>query len=154
MRMIASILFMLFGLFLIGLFFYQLYLVRKVRFETVFGKIQKSHIEEKYNKLADPKSAWSYKPVVEYEFEINSKRYTGNKIFAGMGFRTSDKWSMKQIVEKYPENKIVEIFYNPNNPENSFLEKKTYGGFYVLLFVGGLFLFIGSLMLFFGVLKA
>lgn len=51
---------------------------------------------------------------VEYEYTVNGVAYHSDRLAFG-----SDNFTAKNIEQKYPESSIIEIYYQPDNPENS-----------------------------------
>lgn len=90
-----------------------------------------------------------YKPEVAFEYTVFGMKYLSNKVsFAD--YSTNTTQHATEVTERYPEGKAVDVYYNPDNPEDAVLERK--GGFGVLLlFLGGLFLIaISSLFIYIG----
>lgn len=150
MDIVAAVLFLLFGLLAVCGFFYQIFVIRGTNWATTYGRVVSSYVKETYNRRGDDaNSRWMYKPIVEYEFEIDKKKYSNDDIFAGSDFKTNSKDGIRAIVEKFPKGMTVEIFYDPEDPKRSFLEKKVYGGFYFILTIGLVFLVIGFVLLYY-----
>lgn len=65
-----------------------------------------------------------YRAKIEYEYDVNGRRYTGDKIFLDYAVSSCNYIkSCQKFVDKYPGYKTVEIFYNPNDPSECVLEK-------------------------------
>ena len=147
MDIVAAILFLLIGLLLVCAQFYQIYIFRSTNWETTYGKIINSNVKENYNRRSDAASAWMYKPIVEYEFDINKLKYSSNVINVGDDFHTNSQHGPREIVERYPKGMTVKVFYDSEDPNISCLEKKISGGFYFVFAFGLAFIVIGSLLL-------
>lgn len=92
---------------------------------------------------------YQYKPEVAFEYTVFGVKYISNKVsFAD--YSTNTTGHATQVIERYPEGAAVDVYYNPDNPEDAVLEKR--GGFGVLLlFVVGLFLIaVSSLFIYIG----
>ena len=88
---------------------------------------------------------FSYKAEVIYRFEVDNVGYKGS----GIGLDESSyfmKFLAKRIVEKYPENSEVIVFYNPEDPHESYLKKEaSLLTYFFLSTIGFVFLGIGFL---------
>merc|ERR1711879_479095 len=74
----------------------------------------------------------NYSEDILYEYTISGKRYTGSYI---EWFASSRSYSTAHaIVDKYPEGKSVEVFYDPLDHSSCLLEV-VYGGAATTLFV-------------------
>ena len=63
-------------------------------------------------------------PVVVYQYEVNGKSYQGQRIKAGdkfMSIRISGE--TQATVARYPVGSRVTVYYDPNNPSESALER-------------------------------
>ena len=150
MDFVAAILFLIIGLLLVFAQFYQMFILRSTNWETTYGKVINSFVKETYNRRSDDAtSAWMYEPIVEYEFEINNRKYSNNTINVGGDSKTNNKYGVREIVEKYPKGMTVSVFYDYEDPNMSCLEKKLNGGFYFVFTFGIAFIVIGLLLLYF-----
>jgi hypothetical protein len=132
-----------FWVFVIGIItFYLLYrLVRIFFYRKTTGTIVKSQVKKVENQI----SYEAYYPLVEYEYQVNGKTYRSNRIF--LTNLESDYNTIKKIVDKYPEGKKIDIYYNPFKPEDSLLKRNYHTGMFIqtLVFFGMLSVFIYTL---------
>ncbi len=107
---------------------------RKVRaWPTVTGRIIVSKVEEAWDDSDG--SGWAvrtkfFRPTVTYGYEVNGHRYQGNRIAAGRQIAVAGLVASigpKQIIERYPKGKAVEVRYDPRNPADSLLEARVPG---------------------------
>ena len=66
----------------------------------------------------------SVNPHIVYEYEVNGQRYEGQQVRAGdriLSVMTSRQ--AYDFVDKYPAGAQVMVFYNPDNPVDSALER-------------------------------
>ena len=63
----------------------------------------------------------AYTASIKYEYEINGKRYKSRRI-AFLRWWGSEKYA-KKIIDKYSQNKFISIYYNPNKPKQSVIDK-------------------------------
>jgi hypothetical protein len=84
-------------------------------------------------------------PFVSYGYKVNDKSYEGHTI-AFQNYGTHNKKEAEFVIQRYPLKTEVEVFYLPENPATSVLEK--YGKLdviqtvlaFLLLCVSGIFL--------------
>ena len=92
-----------------------------------------------------PHSGSNYMPNVKYKFQAEGADHVGDKVSLGATKSYSKKSMAKKVTEKYPVKKIVTVYYEPMNPQNSVIE--TGADYpYIVMFVGA-----GLAMLFVGV---
>jgi hypothetical protein len=65
----------------------------------------------------------AYYPVVNYSYQVGGQPYEGYRIAPGgeVGGVGAGK-----VAAKYPVGAHVQVFYNPQNPSEAFLEKKAH----------------------------
>ncbi|MBD3271553.1 MAG: DUF3592 domain-containing protein [Elusimicrobia bacterium] len=78
-----------------------------------------------------------YKPLINYEYTVDGKKYVGDKVsFGGTG---TSRASAYNLIDKYPTRAEVTVYYDPEKPLNAVLETGvsaiTYIPFYLGLFV-------------------
>jgi hypothetical protein len=63
---------------------------------------------------------------ISYSYFVKRRgKYTGKNIgFSSMGYATTYN-KIQEVIAKYPVGKTVKVFYNPNNPSESTLLKKS-----------------------------
>ncbi len=68
-----------------------------------------------------PKKTSAYEAKLLYEYTVKGKTYQSRRLcFGDFGMRTSSR--AKNIVSKYPNGKIVLLYYDPDNHKNAVLE--------------------------------
>lgn len=86
---------------------------------TVEGVVTSSEVEGDIT-ASDFGSGWW--PEVSYRFSVNGKIYTANNIeVINVGNGNTDNYA-KQVVERYPVGKKVQVHFNPDNPAIAVLE--------------------------------
>jgi hypothetical protein len=61
-------------------------------------------------------------PVVQYSYQVGGQMYQGAKIAPGMEVGGT---GAGKVVNRYPQGAQVMVFYDPNNPTDAVLEKKS-----------------------------
>ena len=83
-----------------------------------------------------------YFPEIEFEYEIDGRTYesTDHHLVA---LHSGIRLNAELLIERYPENATVDVFYNPNEPAVGVLEQsRTYR-----IFDAGLLLFFAGFLL-------
>jgi hypothetical protein len=81
------------------------------------GKITKSRVEVSGGETT------SVSPRIAYEYEVYGKSYQGEQIRAGGLWVSGPTRSAYDIVDAYPVGATVTVYYDPNKPEDSALER-------------------------------
>lgn len=90
-----------------------------------------------------------YKPEVAFEYTVRGVKYLSNKVSFTDHSTNSTRYA-NRVTEKYPEGKVVAVFYDPDDPGNGVLETSA-GTAVWLFFLGGLFLLaVSALFLYIG----
>lgn len=87
---------------------------RSASWPPTIGVVIKSHV----NHLGGDGNSW--KPVVEYEFEIDGEKFKGNRLRLFTGTCFIPQLAQKQITA-YAEGQSVKVYFNPRNPNHSVL---------------------------------
>lgn len=102
------------------------------------GVIIESGIYERKDK---DNSTWYYSPYIKYSFIVNGKTYTGDR----KSYRSeenSNKKVIEDLLTDYPKGSSIRVFYKPDQPEFSVLERgEPLGNFAVYL--GWFLVFLG-----------
>ena len=70
-------------------------------------------------------------PDVQYEYVVGNRRFVGDRImFAHRGFSKSET---QRLVETYPVNKIIAVYFDPRNPNSAVLEPGIWWLFFPIL---------------------
>jgi len=89
--------------------------------------------------------AWVYDPVITYQYTVAGKTYSSNSLSVYQD-GSNDESVTQSIINKYPINGTIEIYYNPNNPAEAYIEHAeswldfAFEGTLALLVVGGILL--------------
>lgn len=123
---------LLFSVLSIGLILVGLYTMRETSRSRGWlrtgGKVVSSRVTEFAGK-----SGTTYRPMVIYGYSVGSVRLMSNRI-AFHSVASSWRSSAERIVARYPAGRDVQVYYNPQDPEQAVLEP---GGQAWIWIVGG-----------------
>jgi hypothetical protein len=105
---------------------------------TASGSIVSSRLDQSAHTEHDDEHTYtstSYRPVVEYTYEVGGKSHQGNRVFPGASM-SYDHGTAQGIVNRYQPGAIVTVHYDPADPTQAVLETKSKGG--------NLFLILGA----------
>ena len=105
------------------------------------GTITSSYIKKENRKDSNNSYKTTYYPKVNYQYQVEGKYYSCNRIAFG-GVSGGKRSKAKKVVDRYPSGKKVTVYYNPKDPGVAVLK----AGFSW----GALFAFLTGLI-FFGV---
>jgi len=89
----------------------------------------------------------TYSADIRYAYEVDEKEYHNNWVSYG-DYGSSDKSHARKIVDRYPVDKEVSVYYKSDNPDESVLERHSPGKIVFLqIMVGFVFTLIGSVIL-------
>lgn len=117
------------------------------KWPTTRGRIisSKIRIEERSHR-----DTTYYHPEVTYTYSVDGQDYKSQQLSVG-DFDSDSVKRAQKVVDKYPRNLEVKVFYDPDNPGNALIET----GFRfssVLVFMLGAVFFIAAILGFFGVI--
>lgn len=75
-----------------------------------------------YERKDDDNSKMYYSPMIKYSFIVNGKKYTGDR----KSYRSvehTDRKIAEDLLTDYPKGASIRIFYKPEKPEFSVLER-------------------------------
>ena len=97
------------------------------------------------------KSRW-YKAQVTYTFAANGQTYTGERVMFGDA-RSSSMAKEERVVAQYVQGAPVEVFYNPQQPQEAVLERRTSGTTLTYLILGAVVLMLSVFVAVMGMLQ-
>ena len=83
-----------------------------------------------------------YSANIQYQYAVNGRVYKSRRI-AFLRWWGSRKYAQK-VVDKYSNNNHINVYYNPNNPRQSVLERKPNIGDIVLAGLGIVVIIVGA----------
>ncbi len=85
-----------------------------------------------------------YSPVIHYTYVVDGQRYYSDRVFTDDRYANDDLGQHEAIIDRYPEGKDAEVFYNPQDPGQSVLipgdspgTEHTYTSGIIILVIGG-----------------
>lgn len=87
-----------------------------------------------------------YRAVVMYSYSVEGQDHLGSRI-TFQDHSSSRKTLAQKIVDKYPEGKHVNVYYDPDFPVQAALERRVGSGNFITVFAGFILLLGGIAML-------
>ena len=84
----------------------------------------------------------TYSPDIRYAYDIGGQAYSSNRVAFGGFTSTSNPRDAQKHTDRYPAGAVVQVYYNPNKPQDATLERRAGSAGFLFAF-GGLFLVIG-----------
>jgi hypothetical protein len=82
-------------------------------------------IRDYHSGVDDDLDMITYSPRLKYTFKINNIEYSSDKIAFGYGRKFNTEMAALQSIQGYPQGGLVKVYYNPENPNEAVLERKT-----------------------------
>ena len=121
--------------------------IKSSRWPKTEGTIESSGIE-----IADHhgRDVTCYTPNITYTYSVGGQLYRNRQVSTGEHGSNNIKYAQR-VVGKYIPNMSVDVFYNPNDPNNALLEAGFSISSILVLIVSSVF-FIAALLGLFGVI--
>lgn len=84
------------------------------------GRVTHSEVRAQKRRNMDDHEQTRSVPVVKYEYTVNGKRFSGDRISMAEIIPESD---IESTLDRYPVGKEVTVYYNPSNPRQAVLER-------------------------------
>ncbi|OAI54783.1 hypothetical protein AYO44_14225 [Planctomycetaceae bacterium SCGC AG-212-F19] len=108
-------------LFAIG---YTGIVIQSMRWPIAPGRIISSGVQE-YQVTDEGTTSTHYKVSVVYAYEVNGRKYTGDRLRMGIVISGTLTALAKRTARRYPVGDEVEVYYNPKKPSESVLHPYT-----------------------------
>jgi hypothetical protein len=105
---------------------------------SIDGEIAHSAVLCQPNSGTTTAGGSTFKADIAYRYKVNGANYSSSKI-ALLDLSASGSGRAQSIVERYPDESRVQVFYNPADPSDAILEPGSTGGIKFLYLVGGIF---------------
>lgn len=111
------------------------------KFLAVQATILSHELAETSAGAAGESGAWM--PVISYEYTINDHTYRSNNVLPRPTYHTKE-WA-EEILAHFPVGTVQTAYYNPAQPDQSYLQTtKLAASYYVALSIGLLFIVFGT----------
>jgi len=141
-----SIVFILIG---VGLLRYARGMADKAKaslsWPSVDGEISHSAVLYQTSTNSSTGETSTYKADIAYRYKVQGKSYSSSRI-ALLDLASSSR-NAQTVVDRYPDNASVQVYYNPADPSDAVLEPGESSGLTVLSIVGWCFAGAGVLFL-------
>lgn len=112
------------------------------------GTVRESNVQVKESYDSDDGTTTTYSPYVRYGYTVNQQPYESGRIHFGSG-KTSRRAS-EEVVSRYPAGSTVMVYYDPQNPQQAVLERRSGSGWLqfaieIVMAVGGLYMVVKDL---------
>jgi len=84
----------------------------------------------------------TYSPSIHYAYDIGGRAYNNSRVAFGGFTSTSNPRDAQKHTARYPAGAVVQVYYNPANPQDATLERRAGSSTFLIIF-GGFFLVIG-----------
>ena len=126
----------------------QQFLKKKMRasldWPSTDGKVVRSQV---VNKGGERGGGLTFLPDIEYQYQVKARRYKGKNVFLSYDVATGDRSRAEQRCAQYPVGREISVYYNPDNPADSCLERQADAPGYIHI-IAGAFMFFGACMIF------
>jgi hypothetical protein len=125
--------FMLVGLLLLGFYWYERRKALASRsWPTATAEITSSQIIGTRRR----KGGAMYRPSISYRYDVGGRTLTGTRIqWGGQVSSSSESWA-RGIVERFPQGALVQVHYDPANPDNAVLDPDGRAGLWIIAAAG------------------
>jgi hypothetical protein len=87
----------------------------------------------------------TYLAKINFSYEVDGIKHDSDRINFDYGMRTSNLRKQQAIIEQYPANSEVTVYYDPDDPTQAVMEKRVNGAFTTIL-VSAVFIAIGVIL--------
>jgi len=105
----------------------------KTRWREVTGTILKSEVQFDWE---------DYRPVVEYQYEVDGVSYRGDTIVVGPLVQFNWKGPATRVIERFPVGASVTVYVDPANPRRASLQPSVDRNLPLFLITIGIFALI------------
>jgi len=121
------------------------------RWPSAEGRVISSSVEmvEEVHRLRRGSriEAPAYRAAVTYSYRVGDALYTGDRVSFG-DYSSSIPGHARNICERYPPGKTIEVYYDPEDPRVSVIEPGVSVGAVMPLLIGLVFVTVGVIGLF------
>lgn len=103
------------------------------------GSIESATLREHSNADPEGSSFTYYEPIIQYRYMVMGQQYSGQKV--GYGASKVGRSQAQKIIDRYTPGASVQVYYNPQNPQEAVLETQASGS-KIFLIVGVIFVVV------------
>ena len=112
-------------------------------FVVAKGLVISSEVQSQQKRIKTKKGfshLLKYFPKILYSYQVENREYINDKYNPDVGSRADSSWAA-DIVSRYPTGEECIVYYNPQNPPNSYLNNETNAwGAFICFAIGLLFI--------------
>ena len=113
----------LIGLVMIVSALVSMYKARKTEFwRQATGKVLESDVAKNIRSIGGNTKTTTYRPEICYSYQVDDQEYVSDRIGVAGSYSSSSPAKAYRIATKYPVDKEVTVYYDPNKPGQSVLE--------------------------------
>lgn len=112
----------------------------------VSARVLESHLRRHESTDSDGHTSVTWKIDILYQYEINAQAFRSNR-YGFVGGSSSGRESKKEIVDRYPPGRTIEVRVNPKDPSSAVIRAGWSLG-HLLVLIPGVILLIGLFGLF------
>jgi hypothetical protein len=91
---------------------------------TASGTVLKARIESRRNHDSDGSFNATYRPMIEYQYQVGPDSFTANTFSYGNWRASWRRGAADQAIHDYPVGSVVAVHYNPRKPAEAILEPR------------------------------
>jgi hypothetical protein len=95
------------------------------------GRVIDSRLEKRETTDGEGQVSISYKAIIRYTYTVMGQEFTGDRV--SFGAMTSNRNPASEIVQRYPLDKRVMVYYDPGKPGQAVLERVSASGWVQIL---------------------
>ncbi len=110
---------------------------------AIQGEVYSARVVEELDTGVDDSTWRVYRPEIRYSFILDGTEYAGARRSLG---EPAASWRShaETVVARYPVGQAVTVYYNPENPRDSIIERQTAKGWATFFIVIGVVVGIGG----------
>lgn len=113
---------------------------------SVTGKISLSEVRQSASTDDNGETNYAYYPNIEYTYTALGKDYTGRQISSGGVKGTVHPFDAQNVVDQFPVNALVQVYYNPQDPAEAVLEPEVGAGGKTIRLLGIVLLAVSAVL--------
>jgi hypothetical protein len=87
--------------------------------------VETKAVRDYHSSLDDDSDVNTYSPRLKYTYRVGDMEYSSDKIAFGYSKNFKSELAALSSIQKYPQGGQVTVYYNPENPNEAVLERKS-----------------------------